>query len=66
VGVNKNGVNKKLYSHQKQGVSIIERSQRKGVKPKMRGRELSSGVNWQGALQQKGVKQGLYVIRNAK
>jgi hypothetical protein len=28
-----------------------------GVKPKMRGRKLRSGLNWQRALQQIGVKQ---------
>jgi len=33
-----------------EGVSIIERSQPNGVKPKMRQRKLRSSVNWQGAL----------------
>jgi hypothetical protein len=32
-------------------------SQSKSVKPKMRKRKLKSGVNWQWALKQKGVKQ---------
>jgi len=34
-------------------------SQLQGVKPKMRKRTLRSGVNWQGALKQKGVNNGL-------
>jgi hypothetical protein len=38
-------INKKLYSHQKQGVSITKCSQIEGVKPKMRGHKLRSGVN---------------------
>jgi hypothetical protein len=29
----------------------------KGVEPKMRGHKLRSGVNWHGALKQKGVQQ---------
>jgi hypothetical protein len=32
-------------------------TQLKGVEPKMRERKLRSGVNWQGALKQRGVKQ---------
>jgi hypothetical protein len=32
-------------------------SQPNGVKPKMRERKLGSGVNWEGVLKQKGVKQ---------
>jgi hypothetical protein len=28
-----------------------------GIKPKMEGHKLGSGVHWQGALKQKGVKQ---------
>jgi hypothetical protein len=39
----------------------MESSEPKGVKPKMRERKLLSGVNWQGTLNQKGVKQGLAV-----
>jgi hypothetical protein len=35
----------------------MECSQPKGVKQKMRERKLRSGVNWHGALKQKGVKQ---------
>jgi hypothetical protein len=46
----------------KVGVSIIEFSQSKGIKPKMRERKLRSGVNWQGALKQNGIKQGLGVV----
>jgi len=46
---------------QKQGVSVIEHSQPKGIKPKMRGCKLRS-VNWQGALKQKDEKQGLRVL----
>jgi hypothetical protein len=38
------------------GFSIVERSQPKGVKPKMRGRKLRC-VYWKGALKQKGLKQ---------
>jgi hypothetical protein len=37
-------------------------NQPKGVKPKMRENKLRSGVNWQGTLEQKGVKQGLVVF----
>jgi hypothetical protein len=48
---------KKLYSRQKQEVSVIKSSPPKGVKPKMRQRKLS-GVNWQGALKQNGFKYG--------
>jgi len=33
----------------------MERSQPKGVKPKMRGRKLRSGVYWQGALKHRGL-----------
>jgi hypothetical protein len=36
----------------------------KGVKPKTRKRKLRSGVNWQVALKQKGVKQGLGIVVN--
>jgi len=43
------------------GVSITEHRQPKGVKPKMRERKLRSGVNQQGALKQKSLKQGLHV-----
>jgi hypothetical protein len=39
----------------------MERSQLKGVTPKMGGRKLNY-VYWQGALKYKGVKQGLLVI----
>lgn len=31
------------------GVSVIERSQTEGVKPKMKGRKLKSGEYWRGA-----------------
>ena len=41
-------------------------NQPKGVKPKRRERRLRSGVNWQGALKQKGVKQGLGVLPSEK
>ena len=48
--------------------SIQVRSQSEGVKPKMRGRKLRSGVSWKEALNQKGgrigVKQGLGVVLN--
>jgi hypothetical protein len=37
--------------------SVIERSQRKEVKPKKGGRKLRSGLYWQGALKQKRVKE---------
>jgi hypothetical protein len=37
------------------GVTVIECSQLKGVKPKMRGQILRSGVYWQGELKQKDV-----------
>jgi len=35
------------------GVCVTERSQPKGVKPKMRQPKFRSGVNWQGALYKK-------------
>ena len=57
LGVNHKGINQKWYSHWKWGISIIEPSQLKSVKPEMRGCKLRSGVNWEGVLQQKGVKQ---------
>jgi len=57
VGVNRKDVNQKRYSHHKEDVSAIDRSQPKGVKPKMREDGLRNGVNWQGALKQKGLKQ---------
>ena len=37
--------------------SVMECSQPKGVKPKMTGRKLRSGVFWQGASKHKGLKQ---------
>jgi hypothetical protein len=51
------------------GVSLIERSQQKGVNSKLREGKLRTGVYWQGALKQKyvkqvGVKQGLPVQAN--
>jgi hypothetical protein len=39
----------------------MEVEQREGVKPKLRRRRLRRDINWQGALKQKGVKQGLIV-----
>ena len=51
------GVNQKWYFHQKQGVSLIKRSQRNGFKSKMKERKLKSGVNWPGELKQKGIQQ---------
>jgi hypothetical protein len=42
----------------------MECIQPKGVKPKMWKRKLRSGVKWQGALQQKGVKLGSSVYTN--
>jgi hypothetical protein len=35
----------------------MEMNQSKIVTPKIRGHKLRNGVNWQGALKQKGVKQ---------
>ena len=35
----------------------MEINQPKGVKPKETGRNLRSGVNWQGALKKTGLKQ---------
>ena len=55
MGLNKEGANQKWYSHNKQEFSVIERSQSEGVKPKMRERRLRSDVNWQGALNLKGI-----------
>jgi hypothetical protein len=42
-------------------VGKTEGSQAKGGKPKMRERKLT-GLNWQEALKQKGVKRGLGVF----
>jgi hypothetical protein len=39
----------------------MEHSQPKDIKPKMRGCK-SRSVNWQGALKQKDVKQGVHVL----
>jgi len=36
---------------------IIEHSQPKGIKLKMKGHELRSGIYWQGALEQRDVKK---------
>ena len=41
------------------GVGVIESSQSKGVKRKIWQRKLRIGVNFQGELKQRGVKQGL-------
>jgi hypothetical protein len=51
------------------GVSVRERSQQRGVKPKMRVRKLRSGAYWQGEIKHKGVKQvgvkqGLRILRD--
>jgi len=61
----KGHINHKWYSHQKRGFITTERSQQKDIKSKMREHKLRSGVNWQGALQQKGMKQGLGVQENS-
>jgi hypothetical protein len=50
---------KKWYSHQKKGVSVKERSQPKELTAKIRGHKLCSSAIGNGALKQKGVKQGL-------
>jgi len=39
------------------GIGIIEHSQPKSIKLKMRGHELRSGIYWQGALEQRYVKK---------
>jgi hypothetical protein len=57
MGVSQNGVNPNFYSDYKCGVSVMEGFEPKGVKAKMREHILTGCVNWQGALQQKGVKQ---------
>jgi hypothetical protein len=44
------------------GVDVIERSQPRSVKGKMRRRKLKSGVKWQEELKQKGVTQDLRVF----
>jgi hypothetical protein len=41
----------------KKSCELTEINQPKSVKPKMRGRNLRSGVNWQGAFEQKGITQ---------
>jgi hypothetical protein len=43
-------------------VSVMEWSEPKVVKLKMRGRKLRSGENCQGALNQEAAKQGLRVL----
>ena len=45
----KGGVNQK-YSNEKLRISMTEHSQRKGVKPKLRGCKLRSSIYWQEAL----------------
>lgn len=35
------------------GVSVTERSQQRGVKPKMRGHKLRSVIYWQGEIKEK-------------
>ena len=42
--------------------NVYVHSQPKDVKPKIRERKLGSGINWQGVLKQKGVKQGQRVV----
>jgi hypothetical protein len=51
----KKSVIQKLYFSQKKEVSLIQRSQLKVVKPKLRERKLRFGVNWQAILKQRGV-----------
>jgi len=53
VGINLKGINKKWYCHQKQGISVIEHSQPKGITLKMIEHKLESGVNWREVLKQK-------------
>jgi len=48
------------------GLNIIECSKPKGIKLKMRAHKLKSMTQWQGALKQKGIKQGLHVFLNSK
>jgi hypothetical protein len=52
VGLYHTSVHKKRHSHQKSAVSATACSQ-----PEMKERKLRTGVNWQGAIKQKGVKQ---------
>ena len=40
------------------------RSQPSGVKPKIRGRKLRIGIDWQGALKQKCINKGLREFRS--
>jgi hypothetical protein len=47
------------------GISLIDRIQPKGIKPNMGGRKLRSGVYWQAALKQEGVKQAGLKTRTA-
>ena len=39
------------------GISVLEHSQQKGIKPKMRRCKSRSGVYWQEVLKQKDIKQ---------
>jgi hypothetical protein len=63
VGVNQKVLNKNDISIRNKVLSILERSQPKGVKSKIIKGKLRTGVNWQGTLKKKGVKQELGVYR---
>ena len=41
--------------------SILDCSQPNGIQPKLIGHKLRSGIYWQGMLEQKGIKRGLFV-----
>jgi hypothetical protein len=53
VGVNQKVPNKNYFSIRNKVLSVLERSQPKGVKSKMRKGKLRSGVNWQRTLKKK-------------
>lgn len=61
--MNHKALNKIDISIRNKVLSVLERSQPKGVKSKIMKGKLRTGVNWQGTLKKKGVKQELGVYR---
>ena len=53
VDVKEKGVNKRRYSHQKQGTNLIERRQQNAVKATMKMWKLRRDVNLKGALKKR-------------
>ena len=61
--MNQKVLNKNDFSIRNRVLSILERSQPKGIKSKRIKGKLRTGVNWQGTLKKKCVKQELGVYR---